>query len=72
MDARKFTTCSPCIIRETVNSNFTPWMVKLYPVFAVRDMFGGNGGHFMRKIEKYSSRIRVLGFSRMEISNAFP
>lgn len=44
MDARKFTTCSPCIIRETVNSNFTPWMVKLYPVFAVRDMFGGNGG----------------------------
>lgn len=24
MDARKFTTCSPCIIRGTVNSNFTP------------------------------------------------
>lgn len=68
MDARKFTTCSPCIIRETVNSNFTPWMVKLYPVFAVRDMFGGNGGAFYEE----NREIYFSYFSRMEISNAFP
>lgn len=61
MDARKFTTCSPCIIRGTVNSNFTPVDGKTIPSFRDEEYLWRR--NFTRKIEKYTSREYIASYS---------